>query len=232
MHVTAIIAAGGRGTRFGGAVPKQLLQLSGRPVLRHSLDVFLAHAAVSDLIVAVPDEWVAGPPDCLVGLDRVRLVAGGRRRQDSVASASALITDATDVVVIHDAARPLVTPELISRTIDAAVAYGAAIAAVPVTDTVKRATADGVIQQTLPRQEIFLAQTPQAFRLPVLRAALAMASDRVDATDEASLAEQAGHQVRVVDGDPRNIKVTNRGDLDVAERLLRDRKSTRLNSSH
>ena len=220
MQVTAIIAAGGRGTRLGADIPKQLLVLGGRPMLRHSLDIFLAHPAVTDVVVAVPDEWLGDPPACLVGLDRVRLVAGGRRRQDSVANACAVMADRTDVVVIHDAARPLVTPDLISRTIDAAAAHGAAIAAVRATDTVKRTSPDGVIRETLRREEIFLAQTPQAFRLSVLRAALAVASDDVDATDEAALAEQAGHPVRVVEGDARNMKVTSRGDLDVAEQLL------------
>ena len=137
-----------------------------------------------------------------------------------MANACAVMADGTDVVVIHDAARPLVTPDLISRTINAAAAHGAAIAAVRATDTVKRTAPDGVIRETLRREEIFLAQTPQAFRLSVLRAALAVASDDVDATDEAALAEQAGHPVRVVEGDARNMKVTSRGDLDVAEQLL------------
>jgi 2-C-methyl-D-erythritol 4-phosphate cytidylyltransferase/2-C-methyl-D-erythritol 2,4-cyclodiphosphate synthase len=123
----------------------------------------------------------------------------------------------SEVIVIHDAARPMVSDEVIARTIDGAVASGAAIAAVRAHDTVKRAGADGVIVATLPREEIFLAQTPQAFRVDVLRAALAVAGD---ATDEAALAERAGHPVRVVDGDVRNLKVTTPDDLAIAERLL------------
>jgi 2-C-methyl-D-erythritol 2,4-cyclodiphosphate synthase len=114
----------------------------------------------------------------------------------------------------------LVTPSLIERTIDAAVTYGAAIAALQATDTVKRGDASRVIRGTLPRSEIFLAQTPQAFRIGVLRDALALASTASDATDEATLAEQAGHPVHLVDGDPRNIKITTPEDLEMAERLI------------
>ena len=99
MQVTAILAAGGRGTRLGADIPKQLLPLGGRPMLRHSLDVFLAHPAVGEVVVAVPDDWLRDPPACLVGLDRVRLVAGGRRRQDSVANACAVLAEGTEVVV-------------------------------------------------------------------------------------------------------------------------------------
>jgi 2-C-methyl-D-erythritol 4-phosphate cytidylyltransferase/2-C-methyl-D-erythritol 2,4-cyclodiphosphate synthase len=120
-------------------------------------------------------------------------------------------------VVVHDAARPFVTVETIERTIAAAVESGAAIAALAAHDTVKRVNADRVVTATLPREEIFLAQTPQAFRTSVLRSALALGGD---ATDEAMLAEQAGHHVRIVDGDPRNLKITTPADFVLAERLL------------
>ena len=122
-------------------------------------------------------------------------------------------------MVVHDAARPLVTDDVIRRTIAGAIEAGAAIAAVRASDTVKRANAGGHIVGTLPRDEIYLAQTPQAFRVAVLRDALAIDDD---ATDEASLAERAGHAVRLVDGDPRNLKITTPADLDMAERLLRE----------
>jgi 2-C-methyl-D-erythritol 2,4-cyclodiphosphate synthase len=121
------------------------------------------------------------------------------------------------VVVIHDAARPLVTDSLIRRTIDAAFEAGAAIAALRASDTVKRADAAGRVAETLPRDRIYLAQTPQAFRVEVLRHALTIAAD---ATDEAALAEQAGHPVQLVEGDPRNLKITTADDLALAERLL------------
>jgi 2-C-methyl-D-erythritol 2,4-cyclodiphosphate synthase/2-C-methyl-D-erythritol 4-phosphate cytidylyltransferase len=153
----------------------------------------------------------------------IAVVEGGARRQDSVANAFARIARDTEVVVIHDAARPLVSDGLIRRTIDAAAEHGAAIAALPATDTVKRADARRLIVDTLPRGEIFLAQTPQAFRAEVLRAALALAASGGDATDEAMLAERAGHHVRLVDGESKNLKITTAEDLDVAERLLGER---------
>jgi 2-C-methyl-D-erythritol 4-phosphate cytidylyltransferase/2-C-methyl-D-erythritol 2,4-cyclodiphosphate synthase len=150
----------------------------------------------------------------------VAVVAGGRRRQDSVANAQARVSRASDIVVVHDAARPFVRRDLIERTIDAAAAYGAAIAAVPVRDTVKQAGAalvDGspVIQATLRRDEIFLAQTPQAFRREILEAAFRDAG-ALDATDEAMIAERAGVQVHLVAGDPENVKVTTADDLERA----------------
>ena len=218
MHVTAIIVAGGRGVRFGGAQPKQFSLLAGRPILQHSVEAFLNSNVISDVIVALPDELAADPPAYLQSSFKpLQVVAGGARRQDSVARAFARVPGDAEIVVIHDAARPLVSDAVIQRTIDAAASGGAAIAALRAHDTVKRAGTDGVITATLPREEIFLAQTPQAFRVSVLRDALAMADD---ATDEAALAERAGHHVRVVDGDPRNLKVTTVDDLAMAERLV------------
>jgi 2-C-methyl-D-erythritol 2,4-cyclodiphosphate synthase/2-C-methyl-D-erythritol 4-phosphate cytidylyltransferase len=150
----------------------------------------------------------------------IEVVEGGARRQDSVARAFARVGSRADIVVIHDAARPLVSEAVIRRTIDAAAQSGAAIAALQARDTVKRADRSGTIVGTLPRDEIYLAQTPQAFRVAVLRDALAIADD---ATDEATLAERAGHPVRVVEGDPRNLKITTPEDLETAERLLAGR---------
>jgi 2-C-methyl-D-erythritol 4-phosphate cytidylyltransferase/2-C-methyl-D-erythritol 2,4-cyclodiphosphate synthase len=150
----------------------------------------------------------------------VIVVEGGERRQDSVANAVRAVAPSSQVIVIHDAARPLVSSALIERTVAAAIEHGAAIAALQARDTVKRSDASRVVRGTLPREEIFLAQTPQAFRVGVLRDALAIASRATDATDEAMLAEAAGHRVHLVDGDPRNIKITTPDDLDMAERLL------------
>jgi 2-C-methyl-D-erythritol 4-phosphate cytidylyltransferase/2-C-methyl-D-erythritol 2,4-cyclodiphosphate synthase len=221
VHVSAIIAAGGHGARFGASQPKQLLLLGGRPILQRSVETFLHSRAIDEVVVALPSELVTTPPAYLANsAGRIVLVEGGARRQDSVAHAFAKIENSADVVVIHDAARPLVTGALIQATIDAAAEHGAAIAALPARDTVKRADAQHMIAGTLPREEIFLAQTPQAFRADVLRAALALSRLDVDATDEATLAEQAGHAVRLVDGDPRNIKITTADDLAMAESLL------------
>jgi 2-C-methyl-D-erythritol 4-phosphate cytidylyltransferase/2-C-methyl-D-erythritol 2,4-cyclodiphosphate synthase len=216
--VSAIIAAGGRGRRFGGTSLKQLLLLDGEPILKRSVDAYRSCDLVSDLVVALPADLVQAPPPYLLGGSKpVTLVAGGARRRDSVANAFARVSERAEVVVIHDAARPLVSDTVIRRTVNAAAESGAAIAAVRAHDTVKRAGADGAITATLPRDEIFLAQTPQAFRVDVLKAALAQSGD---VTDEAALAEQAGHIVRVVEGDPRNLKITTPDDLLTAERLL------------
>lgn len=221
MFVTVIIAAGGRGARFGGDAPKQLRMLAGRPILQRSVEAFSRSPRVSEVIVALPDDLAASPPAYLREAGaHVRVVAGGARRQDSVARAFETAFPGTDLVVIHDAARPLVTEALIGRTIDAAAADGAAIAAVQATDTVKRGSADRRIVGTIERGEVFLAQTPQAFRVDVLRAALSQASADEAATDEAMLAEQAGHAVTLVEGDRRNLKITTQDDLDMAERLI------------
>ena len=216
--MSALIAAGGRGLRFGAAQPKQFLALGGRSILERSVDVFRNCDVIDDLVVAVPPEVVEAPPAFLLaGGKPIEIVAGGSRRQDSVANAFARVADRADIVVIHDAARPFVTDQTIRRTVAAAAQSGAAIAAIAAHDTVKRANADRIVTATLPRDEIFLAQTPQAFRTSVLRDALALAGD---ATDEAMLAEQAGHAVQIVEGDPRNLKITTPSDLAVAERLL------------
>jgi 2-C-methyl-D-erythritol 4-phosphate cytidylyltransferase / 2-C-methyl-D-erythritol 2,4-cyclodiphosphate synthase len=212
MFVTAIIAAGGRGTRFGGDRPKQLVEVQGRPILERSVRAFLTHPEINEVIVALPAELMDPPPHYL---DQAQLVRGGDRRQDSVANAFRVADVASDLLVIHDAARPFVSASLISRTIASAAAHGAALAAIAARDTVKRVGRTTVVE-TLPRETIYLAQTPQAFRRDVLVAALAVTGD---ATDDATLAERAGHTVHVVDGDPSNIKITTAADLRIAEAL-------------
>jgi 2-C-methyl-D-erythritol 4-phosphate cytidylyltransferase/2-C-methyl-D-erythritol 2,4-cyclodiphosphate synthase len=220
MHVTAIIAAAGEGRRLGAAVPKQLLEIDGRSILERSVAAFVHHDRVNDVIVVLPAGLVESPPAWIAA--PVRLVAGGRRRQDSVANAFDRVSRSSDVVLVHDAARPFVSSTLISRAIDAAVQHGAAIAAVPAHDTVKRVDGtpgDLVISGTIPRETVFLAQTPQAFRRGVLDAAVALGRTGLEATDEAMLAEQAGHRVHVVEGDPANVKITTAADLDAARRM-------------
>ena len=191
--------------------------LGGVPILKRTVDAFLQGYPFDEVIVALPPELAANPPSYL---DDAMVVEGGERRQDSVANAFRAVAPSSQVVVIHDAARPLVTASLIERIVGAAVQHGAAIAALQATDTVKRGDLSRIVRGTLPRDEIFLAQTPQAFRIGVLRDALALASGASDATDEAMLAEQAGHPVHLVDGDPRNIKITTPEDLEMAERLI------------
>ncbi|HEX6463522.1 MAG TPA: 2-C-methyl-D-erythritol 4-phosphate cytidylyltransferase [Vicinamibacterales bacterium] len=207
MRVTAIIAAAGAGRRLGADRPKQLLDIGGRTMLEHSTSAFLGHPRVSDVIVVVPDAMV---------IPGARVVRGGPRRQDSVANGFDAVPPDADVVLIHDAARPFVTADLIGRTIDAAATHGAAIAALQSRDTVKRVSRDGVITDTISRDEIYLAQTPQGFRRDVLAKAIAVGRSGAEATDEAMLAERAGFKVHVVDGDPGNVKITTEDDLAAA----------------
>jgi len=221
MYVTAIIAAGGRGQRLGGVRPKQFLEIGGRAVLERSVAAFLGHPQVDDIVVALPADLAGDPPAYLRGTAKpLRIVAGGERRQDSVANAFRAIGDRAEVIVIHDAARPFASAALIGRTIAAAAESGAALAALPARDTVKQGEG-GLVRATLPRESIFLAQTPQAFRRDVLRDALALGDQGADATDEAALAERAGHAVRLVEGEASNIKITTVDDLRIAEALLR-----------
>src|SRR3954471_15889851 len=153
MFVTAIVAAGGRGTRFGAPRPKQLLTVGGRAILERSVSLFLSHPVVSEVIVTVPPDVAARPPEDLRnGCKPRRIVIGGERRRDSVANAFNAVTEQTDLVVIHDAARPFASADLVTRTIAAAEEWGAALAALPVHDTVKLAAEAGegrFVRQTL-----------------------------------------------------------------------------------
>ena len=224
VQISAIIAAGGRGERLGGPVHKQLRTVGGRTLLERSIAPFDASERIGEIVLVLPAELVAVPPGLVRRIRTpVRLVTGGARRQDSVAAGLAAVAPESEIVVIHDAARPFCTPGLIGRTIDAAAECGAATAALPAFDTVKEARIeDGatLVSATLPRERIFLVQTPQAFRVDVLRDAVARGGDGVEATDEATLVERAGHPVRVVQGEVRNFKVTSQDDLSLAERMV------------
>jgi 2-C-methyl-D-erythritol 4-phosphate cytidylyltransferase len=209
MAVVGIVPAGGSGERLGADRPKAFVVCAGRPLVEWSIDVL---GAVCDrVIVAAPEGWDEGP-------DRVR---GGESRSGSVRNALEAAPEAT-VAVVHDAARPLVTRELVEYCLAALVpGVDGAIAAARMTDTVKEAASDGRVLRTLDRSVLWLIQTPQVFRADVLRRALdrdpaALAA----ATDDASLVEEMGGTVRVVEAPPENIKVTRDSDLRIAEALL------------
>jgi 2-C-methyl-D-erythritol 4-phosphate cytidylyltransferase/2-C-methyl-D-erythritol 2,4-cyclodiphosphate synthase len=226
MHVTAIIAAAGSGRRLGAATPKQLIDIGGGTMLQHSLTAFRTHPRVDEIVVVLPKGTAIALPSGIVGgraYPELRTAVGGERRQDSVANAFDAVSEHTDVVLIHDAARPFVSADLIDRTIDAAAAHGAAIAALQSRDTVKQVNGRGVITGTIPRETIYLAQTPQGFRREVLAQVIAAARSGVEATDEAALAERAGYTVYVVDGDPANVKVTTAEDLEAARTRIAQR---------
>ena len=225
MHVTAIIAAGGSGRRLGAGVPKQLLEIGGRTILQQTVDAFRSHPRISEVIVALPPALAGGPP---AWLGDVKVIEGGATRQASVANAFDAVARDSQIVLVHDAARPFVGPDVISRAIDGARDHGAAIVAVPVHDTVKRVertNAAPVIVETLSRDTIYMAQTPQAFRREVLEKAVAVGRSGIEATDEAALAERAGYAVHIVPGDTANVKITTAADLDAA-RATADAKSS------
>lgn len=223
MYVAAIIAAGGRGARLGADRPKQFLEIDGRSILAMSVAALAASDRIQEIVVALPEDYLDAVANSLQGSVKtpLRFVAGGTRRQDSVANAFAKTSAHADVILIHDAARPFVTEDVIGRAIDGAASHGAAIVALAVRDTVKQAgavLADGSrsIEATIPRDSVFLAQTPQAFRRDVLARALSEGT-LVDATDEAMLVERLGLPVHVVAGDPRNVKITTPQDLAAAK---------------
>ena len=216
---------------MAGPQPKQFLILDGIPILIHSLRAFAAVERVTAIIVAVrkPEmERVQGQVAEYGFSGRVKVVEGGDNRQESVAHALAVIAaEPADVVLVHDAVRPLIDAATIDRTIDAVVQHGAAIVGMPAVDTIKQVerTAHGaLITSTIPREFVVLAQTPQGFRYGLLQSAFAEATaDGFIRTDEASGVERAGHPVAVVPGSQVNLKITQPGDLELAEFYLRQR---------
>lgn len=212
MSVVGVIAAGGSGERLGVGEPKAFVALAGRPMLEWSLDVL--RATCDRVVVAVPQALVAGGPD---------RVAGDASRSASVRNAVNAAPEAS-VVVVHDAARPLLEVELVERCVSALDHADAAVAAAQVTDTVKRAGTDLRVEETLDRSSLWAIQTPQAFRADVLRRALAVDDTALAAaTDDAGLVERAGGRVRIVPAPPENLKVTTRRDLALAEAILGER---------
>lgn len=232
MSVFVIIPAAGIGTRMAattGGAPKQFLALKGLPILVHSLRAFLGVPAVTAIYVAVRETEQERVSAMLAehGLSaKVQVVPGGDNRQESVANALAELpsTSAADIVLVHDAVRPLIDSATIARTIAAIEKHGAAIVATPAIDTIKQVerTADGaLITATIPRELIVHAQTPQGATVPLMRRAFAeAAADEFTGTDESSLLERANIPVFVVQGSSRNFKVTQPGDLEIAEFYL------------
>jgi len=238
MRVFVILPAAGIGTRMsqsaanpGAATPKQFLSIAGTPVLVHCLRAFLAVPRVEAIYVAVRPTEIERVRTQLAdsGLSAVHVVEGGENRQQSVSNALARLIAQSgcteeDVVLVHDAARPLIDPANIDRTIDAVVEHGAAIVGLPAVDTIKQVerTAHGaIVTATIPRERIVQAQTPQGARCGLLRRAFAEAeADGFAGTDEASLLERAGIPVAVVQGSPRNFKITQPGDHELADFYL------------
>jgi 2-C-methyl-D-erythritol 4-phosphate cytidylyltransferase/2-C-methyl-D-erythritol 2,4-cyclodiphosphate synthase len=208
--------------RLGAGVPKQLLSIGGESILRRSVRLLASHARIDEVVVVLPGDLLHEVPgEDLAGGKPVSVVAGGPRRQDSVKNGFDAVRGRADIVLIHDAARPFASADLVSRIIDAAAESGAALAALAASDTVKLAAEGGagelVVERTVPREQVYLAQTPQAFRTSVLAAAIDAGFAGTAATDEAALAEAAGFRVRIVQGEPTNVKITTMTDLKAAE---------------
>jgi len=243
MKVFAIIPAAGLGTRMA-PVPsaidakskktqptKQFTELAGTPILIHTVRKFASVDRVTEIWIALRENEMPSFRERLrseakdVLQKKIELVVGGEHRQQSVEHALNAISAAPDdIVLMHDAVRPLVSSEIIHGVIQAAEKYGAAIAGLPAIDTVKQVerTAEGaIVKATIPRAAVVLAQTPQGFRYLVIKKAFDEATaDGFTGTDEASLVERSGHDVAVVMGSPRNIKITNPGDMELAEFYL------------
>jgi 2-C-methyl-D-erythritol 4-phosphate cytidylyltransferase len=212
----ALVVAAGRGERLGSAGPKTLVELGGRPMLSWSVEALRAVDAIAEIVVALP-AGVAAPAGC-VG------VVGGDVRSASVRAALAAASRDGDPVLVHDGARPLVTATLIEAVLAGLEGVECAIAAAPVTDTMKEVDGEQIVVRTLDRARLWSVQTPQAFTRAALERALAMPEEIVAAaTDEAWLIEQAGGRVRVVPAPAENLKVTTLRDLKVAEQLLAER---------
>jgi 2-C-methyl-D-erythritol 4-phosphate cytidylyltransferase len=219
----AIVVAGGEGTRLGADLPKAFVRLGGRPLLAHSIDLFEEHPAVDRMVLVVPGEWQEPATLLADELAAGKVAAafpGGETRALSVAAGLEEVAGDAEAILVHDAARPFASPELVDRLLAALDGHDGAVPALPVTDTVKRVRG-AVVAETLDRGELRSVQTPQAFRAAALRQAFSAPADSVrGATDCAALVEAAGFTVATVAGEPGNLKITAPDDLARAEARL------------
>jgi 2-C-methyl-D-erythritol 4-phosphate cytidylyltransferase len=223
LKVSAIIVAAGSGVRLGSNGPKAFVKIAGRTMLSYSLATIRQINSIEELVIPVPEgfENAARAEVAATSLSiPVKITVGGTERQDSVRIALELTSAESELVIVHDAARPLATPEIFEACLSAASRAGAAIAAIPVSDTLKRVT-DRTITATIARAGLWQAQTPQAFRRAVLVAAHQRAvREKIAATDDADLVERTGTSVEVVEASTTNIKITTPSDLAIAEAIL------------
>lgn len=215
-----ILPAAGVGKRSGLNRPKQYAEIAGEPMLRWTIKAFAQLGECREIVVAIDPEWQAVAEDSVGGISNVRFVEGGRERQDSIRNGLNELEEKVDVILVHDAARPAVSTQLIRRVVERAAESGAAIPAMPIAETVKRVR-DNRIVETLPRANLVTAQTPQGFHPDILRRAYAHALETgFVGTDDASLVEALGERVEIVAGEPTNIKVTWPEDVERVEQIL------------
>jgi 2-C-methyl-D-erythritol 4-phosphate cytidylyltransferase len=221
---------------MGTSTPKQFLAIGGLPVLVHALRVLEDANSVTDIILAVPDtdrEFCLRDIVVRHGFKKIsQVVSGGLQRQDSVRRALDAMPHDADIALVHDAVRPFLTADMVDRVIAASAKTGAAIVAIPMRDTVKQVDQEGLIQGTVDRGQLWLAQTPQAFRATLLQEAHRMAArDGFQGTDEAQLVERLGHRVAIVEGSTDNIKITRPEDLAIGEAILASRRARTVNGN-
>jgi 2-C-methyl-D-erythritol 4-phosphate cytidylyltransferase / 2-C-methyl-D-erythritol 2,4-cyclodiphosphate synthase len=224
FQVAAVIAAGGTGTRMTSELPKQFLELAGKPILLHTVERVVSLDSVIQVVIALPARHI---PAARIILGRrkwrvpVRCVAGGATRQESVRRGVARTPDRADVILVHDAVRPLCDRETMQRVLEAAWQTGGAVPGLPATETIQRVSRRGRVLATPPREELYAIQTPQCFHASVLRTALECAHEKgFLGTDESSVVRWAGHPVVVVPGSSANLKITRPLDLEIAELLV------------
>ena len=220
MSVCAVVPAGGTGIRMGGTVPKQFLELNGKPILYYTLKTLQDCGIISELILVVPEkeydnactDWL-GKPEIVT-----KVVVGGEKRQDSVYNGFCELSPQTEIVLVHDGVRPFLSHQMIQESVDAAREYGAAITAIPVNDTIKKVDDSGLVSKTVDREGLWRVQTPQVFRYELLQEAFKKAnSEKFYGTDEGTLIEHLGKPVKVVEGSEQNIKITRPEDLRLSE---------------
>lgn len=224
MKVAAIITAGGVGARIGAGRPKQYLEIAGEPIIVRTLRRFAASPRISEVVIVVPPEDVANFTNSFLTAYNLprhwRVTSGGETRQQSVHNGLNAVSSDVDIVVIHDAVRPFINGEIIERSIDAAHTYGACVVAMPLKETIKRVGSDMEVGETVDRKELWGAQTPQAFRLPLILDAHRKAQESgFEGTDDAMLVERLGKTVKIVEGDYHNIKITTPEDLIIAQAI-------------
>jgi 2-C-methyl-D-erythritol 4-phosphate cytidylyltransferase/2-C-methyl-D-erythritol 2,4-cyclodiphosphate synthase len=222
--ISVVIAAGGTGARMGASVPKQFIRIGGRPILVRTIDALFDLDNLALVIIALPEEHIAETEAML--RERtwpipVICIRGGKTRQQSVHNGVRQVPEDIDLILVHDAVRPFCDAAMLKRVAEAAARIGAAVPALPATETIQRVARNGRILKTPPREELFAIQTPQGFRAGILRSALDRASaEGFEGTDESSVVRWAGHRVMIVPGSPENIKITRPIDLEVAAKLV------------